>query len=269
MSASSSIEMRGKEKTMQVKRPPKRAARSGWRLGTAASVMLAAAALSACQTTEPVGPVAEAVVPVTPTDLRLRHPIKLREGTRAVELFIGSHRTDLTPTQRAQVAYFGQNWNHYATGGVAIRVPTATPNAEAARRSVNEIRSILVASGVPAGGIVVTDLPPFPPNQLVPIVLEYPKIVASAGPCGRWPHDLGPGDGLDYMTNEPYYNFGCAQQHNLAAMLDEPADMVEPRAETPPYTARRDQVFDKYKKGESTATIYPDLDKAKISEIGK
>jgi pilus assembly protein CpaD len=269
MSASSSIEMRDKEKTMQVMRPPKRAAHSRWCAGTAAAVMLAGAALSACQTTEPVGPVAELTVPTIPPDARLRHPIKLREGTRAVELFIGSHRTDLTPTQRAQVAYFGQNWNHYATGGVAIRVPTGTPNEEAARRSVKEIRSILVASGVPASGIVVTDLPPFPPNQLVPVVLEYPKIVASAGPCGRWPHDLGPGDGLDYMTNEPYYNFGCSQQHNLAAMLDEPADMVEPRAETPPYTARRDQVFDNYRKGEPTATKYPDLDKAKISEIAK
>ena len=52
-------------------------------------------------------------------------------------------------------------------------------------------------------------------------------------------------------------------------MVDEPVDIVEPRAEIPPYTARRDTVFDKYKKGESTATVYPDLDKAKISDIGK
>ena len=58
-------------------------------------------------------------------------------------------------------------------------------------------------------------------------------------------------------------------QHNLAAMVDEPSDFIEPRAETPPYTARRDQVFEKYRKGESPATVYPDLDKAKISEIGK
>ena len=132
-----------------------------------------------------------------------------------------------------------------------------------------EIRSIVLAAGVPPDGIVVTELPPFPPNQLVPVVLEYPKIVASAGPCGRWPNDLGPAAGLDYMTNDPYYNFGCAMQHNLAAMVDEPADFIEPRAETPPYTPRRNQVFEKYRKGESPATVYPDLDKAKISEIGK
>jgi pilus assembly protein CpaD len=249
--------------------PPRRAARNRWPAATMAAVMLAGASLAACQTTDPgPGPVA-VVAPAAPTDYRLRHPIALREGTRAVELFIGSHRTDLTPVQRAEVASFGQGWHRHATGGVAIRVPTGTPNQQAARRAVPEIRSILVASGVPADGIVVTELPPFTPNQLVPVVLEYPKIVASAGPCGRWPNDLGPAAGLDYMTNDPYYNFGCSGQHNLAAMVDEPSDFIEPRAETPPYTPRRDQVFEKYRKGESPATVYPDLDKSKISEIGK
>jgi pilus assembly protein CpaD len=249
--------------------PPRRAAPNPWPAGTMAAVMLAGAALAACQTTDPgPGPVA-VVAQAAPADYRLRHPIALREGTRAVELFIGSHRTDLTPVQRAAVASFGQGWHRHATGGVAIRVPTGTPNQQAARRAVPEIRSILVASGVPADGIVVTELPPFTPNQLVPVVLEYPKIVASAGPCGRWPNDLGPGAGLDYMTNEPYWNLGCSMQHNLAAMADEPVDIVQPRAETPPYTARRDVVFDKYKKGESSVTIYPDLEKSKVSDVGQ
>jgi pilus assembly protein CpaD len=250
--------------------PPKSAARNRGRAGTAAAVMLAGAALAACQTaSSPPVAVAALPAPPAPADYRLRHPIALREGTRAVELFIGSHRTDLTPVQRAEVASFANGWNRHATGGVAIRVPTGTPNEEAARRSVPEIRSILVASGIPANGIVVTQLPPFPPNQLVPVVLEYPKIVASAGPCGRWPTDLGPGAGLDYMTNEPYWNLGCSVQHNLAAMVDEPVDIVQPRAEVPPYTARRDMVFEKYRKGESSATVYPEADKAKISDVGK
>jgi pilus assembly protein CpaD len=238
-----------------------------WRAGTVAAVMLVGVAMSACQTTDP--PLA-VVAPEVPADYQLRHPIKLREGTHAVELFIGSHRTDLTPAQRAQVAYFGQGWYRNATGGVAIRVPTGTSNAQAARQAVREIRSILVASGVPASGIVVTELPPFNPSQFVPVVLEYPKMVASAGPCGRWPADLGPGAGLEYMTNEQYWNFGCSMQHNLAAMVADPADIVQPRAETPPYTARRDAVFDAYKNGKSPATTYPDLNKAVVaSDVGQ
>jgi type IV pilus biogenesis protein CpaD/CtpE len=70
---------------------PRQAARDRRRSSTVAAVMLAGAALAACQTADP-GPVAVAA-PRTPVDYRIRHPIKLREGTRAVELFIGSYRT--------------------------------------------------------------------------------------------------------------------------------------------------------------------------------
>jgi pilus assembly protein CpaD len=86
---------------------------------------------------------------------------------------------------------------------------------------------------------------------------------------GRWPADLGPGTGLDYMTNEPYRDLSCSSQHSLAAMMDRLVDVVQPRAEILPYTARCDTVFGKYRNAGRTGTVYPDADKAKISEIGK
>ena len=52
-------------------------------------------------------------------------------------------------------------------------------------------------------------------------------------------------------------------------MVDNPADLVQPRGEMPSYTARRTTVLDKYRKGESTATVYPDANKGKISDVGK
>jgi pilus assembly protein CpaD len=72
-----------------------------------------------------------------------------------------------------------------------------------------------------------------------------------------------------YHENKPYYNFGCANQRNLAAMVDNPTDLVQPRPETPAYTERRTASFGKYRKGESTATIYPESEKAKLSDTGK
>src|ERR1700728_1510082 len=41
--------------------------------------------------------------PDVSNDYRLRHPITLQEAARTIELFIGSNRGELTPTQRAQV----------------------------------------------------------------------------------------------------------------------------------------------------------------------
>jgi pilus assembly protein CpaD len=55
----------------------------------------------------------------------------------------------------------------------------------------------------------------------------------------------------------------------MAAMVENPSDLVQPRPETPAYTPRRTTAFDKYRKGSSTATTYPESDKAKLSDTGK
>ena len=99
--------------------------------------------------------------------------------------------------------------------------------------------------------------------------LHYPLMVAAAGPCGLWPDDLGPSYDTKHFENRQYYNFGCATQRNLASMAAEPADLVQPRAEGPAYTAKRTFGIDKWRKGDSPATTYPDATKGAISDVGK
>ncbi len=228
-----------------------------------AVALLAGGWLAGCKTTETAD-----TVPY-PYDYKQRHPIVVQEGTRTVELFVGRRRAGLTPPQRADVNAFALRWQRDSTGGIVIGIPTGTGNEHAAHDTVPEIRGILVAAGVPENGIMVRPWPGGDPARLTPIVLEYPRMTATAGPCGLWPNDLGPGAGIDYITNAPYYNLGCSQQRNLAAMVDNPADLLQPRGEDPPYAARRSVVLDKYRKGETTATQYPDNDKNKISDVGK
>jgi pilus assembly protein CpaD len=52
-------------------------------------------------------------------------------------------------------------------------------------------------------------------------------------------------------------------------MIDNPADLEQPRSETAAYTMRRNVAFEKYRKGEPTATTYSDAEKAKLSDTGK
>jgi pilus assembly protein CpaD len=52
-------------------------------------------------------------------------------------------------------------------------------------------------------------------------------------------------------------------------MIDNPADLEQPRPETPAYTLRRNATFEKYRKGESTATANPEADKGKLSDAVK
>jgi pilus assembly protein CpaD len=226
-------------------------------------VIIAVSALAGCKTIETPETMAYTY------DYRERHPISIHEGIRTVELFIGSHRAGLTPIQRADVDYLAQGWHSDAAGGVEIRVPARTSNERAARDTVPEIRAILVAGGVPARNIAVLPSYQTDANQFLPIVIAYPRVVASAGPCGIWPNDLGPGAGLDYATNTPYWNQGCATQRNLAAMVENPADLVQPRGETPASMQRRSVVLEKYRKGEDTASQHPDTEKSKLSDTGK
>lgn len=231
----------------------------------AAALLATAAALGACTHTERDVPTAS-----IPIDYRLRHPIVIQEANRATEVFVGSARGGLTAAQRADVLGLARAWLREGTGGIVIDMPVNTPNAGAARDSLREIQAILAAAGVPPRGITVRDYRPTDPRLFATIRVNYPRIIADAGPCGTWPDDLGPSvHNKGYLDNRPYHNLGCATQRNLAAMVDNPSDLVQPRAETPAMTSRRNTVFDKYRKGLSTATVYPESDKAKISDVSK
>jgi pilus assembly protein CpaD len=223
-------------------------------------------ALSACQHNQKV--TAE-IVDAAPADYRQRHPIAIKEGERTVELFIGRSRGVLSPAQRADVAAFAHAWRRESTGGIIIDLPAGTENAHAARGALPEVRSILAAAGVPDPAIAIRDYHPTDPRILANLRLNYPKMVASAGPCGLWPQDLGPSQERIYTENSSYWNLGCANQRNLAAMVDNPADLVQPRGDTPALASRRSIMLEKYRKGESTATVYSDSGKGKISEVGQ
>ncbi len=175
-----------------------------------------------------------------PEDYRLRHPIAVQEANQSVVIFVGHARGGLSAEQRADVIGLAQIWRHEAAGGV------------------------------PPRGINLHRYHPTDPRQMAAIRLNYPRMTAVAGPCGLWPEDLGPSiHDKSYLDNKSWYNLGCANQRNMAAMVDNPADLVQPRSETPAYPVRRTEGFEKYRKGTTTTTLYPEADKAKLSDTGK
>ena len=202
-------------------------------------------------------------------DYRLRHPIAIKEGPRTLDLFIGSQRGGLNGDQRAEVLAFANRWRREATGGVIIDVPTATRNEVAAASAVQEVRAVLIAAGVPPDAVAVRPYRTVDPTKFGTLKIGYPTMTAEAGPCGLWPYDIGPTYNREHNENIEYWNIGCAYQRNLAAMVENKADLVQPRGEVPPYTGRRTTVLDKYHRGEPTATQDPDKEKAKISDVGK
>jgi pilus assembly protein CpaD len=223
-----------------------------------------AAVLGACRHTE------DEVTASVPDDYRQRHPIAIHEADRSVVIFVGHARGGLSASQRADVVGLAQTWLREGTGAINADLPVDTPNARAAADSFRAIQALLAAAGVPPRGIIVRRYHPDDPRQMATIRLSYPKISAVAGPCGLWPDDLGPSiKNKSYYENKSYYNFGCAYQRNMAAMIDNPSDLVQPRSETPAYTTRRTTAFEKYRKGTTSTTSYPEAEKAKLSDTGK
>jgi pilus assembly protein CpaD len=212
----------------------------------------------------------EEVTSSIPDDYRQRHPIAIQEADRSIVIFVGHGRGGLSASERSDVMGLAQSWLQEGTGTIVADVPVSTSNAAAAADSFREIHALLVSAGVPPRGITVHRYHPDNPRQMATIRLNYPKISAVAGPCGLWPEDLGPAiNNKSYLENKPYYNFGCAYQRNMAAMIDNPSDLVQPRPETPAYTTRRTEAYEKYRKGTTTTTVYPEAERAKLSDSGK
>jgi len=176
----------------------------------------------------------------------------------------------LSAAQRADVMGLASSWLHEGTGAIHVDAPSGTPNARPVAETMREIQAMLAAAGVPPRGVIVRPYQPEDKRFLPPIRLTYSKIAAVAGPCGLWPEDLGPSmKNKSWFENKDYYNYGCAYQRNMAAMVDNPSDLEQPRSETPSYTARRTAAFEKYRKGNPTAVTYPEAEKAKLSDTGK
>jgi pilus assembly protein CpaD len=234
-------------------------------LRMAGALMGLAVVLGACTHTGDVATTAS-----VPEDYRLRHPIAVQEANQSVVIFVGRARGGLSADQRADVMGLAQTWQHEATGAITADLPVDTPNAAAAADALREVQSLLAAAGVPPRAVIVHRYHPNDPRQMAALRLNYPRISATAGPCGLWPQDLGPSiHDKTYSENTSWYNLGCSYQRNMAAMVDNPADLVQPRRETPAYTLRRAEAFEKYRKGNTTTTLYPEAERAKLSDTGK
>jgi pilus assembly protein CpaD len=208
------------------------------------------------------------VIAEYPVDYRQRHPIVVREGVQNVEVMVGRNRGGLTPSQRADTVAFAQGWRRESGSGIIIELPRGGPTDRAAADSMREIRSILAAAGVTSNAIYVRHYRPSR-TSIASIKLNYSKLVAEAGPCGQWPWDLGPSVKSYSFENRPYWNLGCATQRNLASMVDNPADLIQPRGERPPWAPRRTVVVNRWSKGENPSGTYLGYDTGKISDLGK
>ena len=94
--------------------------------------------------------------------------------------------------------------------------------------------------------------------------VNYIAYRAHADACGDWSTDLD-----NTIDNRPAPNFGCATQHNIAAMVSDPRDLLGPRPMDEADARRRQTVIGNYDQGKPTAAIKSADQSAAITDIGK
>jgi pilus assembly protein CpaD len=228
--------------------------RAGRRLAAAAAVVLFLAGCSTSKHQDVVGSI--------PDDYRVNHPIAIDEQLATMDVPVGLDTARLSSPVKGNITGFAQRFNASGSGLMAIVVPEGSPNQVAATGIGHRIYDVLVGAGVRPGSIDFRAYPAGASETNAPVRLAFNKITARVEGCGAWPDRLE-----NNVDNRNFKNFACATQTNLAAMVDNPLDLLYPRALAPADAARRSTVLDNYRKGESYTSKQP-LGQGAISEVG-
>ena len=124
---------------------------------------------------------------------------------------------------------------------------------------------MLAANGVDKNSVQFTSYRAASGDAQAPITLSFVTYAATAMECGtNWT------ESLSYTPrNMPWPEFGCSTQHNLAAIVSDPRDLIEPRASDPVDSLRRSTVLEHYRAGEPTRTIDDSgKDSGAVSTVG-
>jgi pilus assembly protein CpaD len=188
-------------------------------------------------------------------DPNTRYPITVEPRMMVLHLPYGGPNARLDQNLDDQLTRFAHDYLDHGSGAIAVSAPRRDRDAP------DYYATRLVALGVPRAHILLGNQDG--PDGGDQVKLTYIRYSAETPACGDWSKNLG-----DTADNSVSPNFGCATQHNLAAMVSDPRDLVAPRDFDPDDAQRRLAVLDKYRKGQSTVAEKTKDQSAAISDVG-
>ena len=206
-----------------------RGRRSPSRCGARLAVLLLAALpIAGCSNVDRT--VATSAIPV---DYHQRFPVALVDAPATLDIFLIGAGQKLDYRQKHDVEAFAADFLAHGESRIRILVPNGTVDPASADATLEAVKRGLAGSGV-KGDVEIGSYRALGSKVASTVRLSFVKLQAKAATrCGEWPENLGPDPNLDGWENKTYYNFGCASQQTLAAQLDDPRDLVRPRAEDP------------------------------------
>lgn len=177
--------------------------------------------------------------PAVFADGAANHPISVGPGYRSLMLAVGP---DGAPESSVSLDSFVAEYLARGNGSLTVSAPRGASSSD----SIERVSEMLVRMGVPRARLLVGTHDATANDGR--IELGYVAYVAHTDPCGDWSHDAD-----ETADNLPMPDFGCAVQHNIAAMVADPRDLVSPRTMAPSDAVRRDTLVKQYETGQITA----------------
>ncbi|MCX7359997.1 MAG: CpaD family pilus assembly protein [Alphaproteobacteria bacterium] len=167
-------------------------------------------------------------------------------AVQRLEIAVAPGQTQLGANERAQLASFANDYLRYGHGPLALETPSGGGNSDSASVLAADARRALADSGVSYAAIAGSTRDAG--GEMLPILVSFNRFEAQAPDCAPlYEQDLA-----HQSNNQPWSSFGCATNFNLAAMVEDPADLVRPRDAAARDSERRDTVMDAYRAGEQT-----------------
>lgn len=197
-------------------------------------------------------------------DYRKRHPIVITEALENFDIPVAGETRNLNGSMKTAVAAFGKQAEIDGNGFVEVLIPSGSGNETAARAVSPQIRTALKKGGVASDHIVMRSYAVADIAASAPVRLSFMRVKGVVRDCGNWPDAMKSDN-----QNADYYNFGCASQSNLAAMVDNPSDLLRPRPLGPSDPARTNVILTNNRSGAVTAGEYKTGVGASISAVAQ
>lgn len=177
-----------------------------------------------------------------------RNQITVSETVERLEMYVGPAGYHLSPRDQDAVNGFVSGYAANGSGPLYMNLPRGAAGsgiADAQSAIVQRLRVLGIAPGALQRGQYAAA-----PGRIAPVVISYRRLAAV-------PADCPPGRLTETSTNQPREGFGCSQNANLAALIDNPRHLLSPYDFAPPPADRNVRVLTDHINKAPTGTPRP------------
>lgn len=191
-------------------------------------------------------------------DGSFNHPITVEPSYRELKVQFAGGQDGVSADDAVKFDAFLADYRAHGSGSLGISVPNGAPSHAA----ITFFAERAAATGISRDKILVSthDVN----NGDYRVDVSFIAYSAKTDACGDWSENLAFTD-----DNQTPKNFGCAVQHNIAAMVADPRDLVSPRSLESADGTRAATVISNYEQGKPTAAEKTQDQSGAVSDVNR